>query len=250
MDKGMKIEVSVALPTWENKNIIWLQLESLCRQETQYNWELIVCEEQSKNMAGEEVIMSYKERLEKVGCININYMPLTKHVPLSQKWWIMANTAKSETFILAASDNYSPPNRIEITHNHLKEKYNWFDVATGLFLNLNEFNCATFKNQPNQTGLFMGTKTSIMKKLKGPWPEKYIDNWIRSQQNIKPRYRHNLPLMGLHTDGANKISISRKNLYRKGKYGVHFNPPQQKIEDIIPVDILTKLNRNFRYEKV
>ena len=50
MEKENKIDVTVALPTWENKDIIWLQLESLCKQETQYKWELVVCEEQTENM--------------------------------------------------------------------------------------------------------------------------------------------------------------------------------------------------------
>ena len=62
-----KVDITVALPTWESKDIIWLQLESLCRQETQYTWELIVCEEQTPNMMGEEMLSSYKERLTQGG---------------------------------------------------------------------------------------------------------------------------------------------------------------------------------------
>jgi len=245
MELENKIEVTVALPTWENKNIIWLQLESLCNQQTKYKWELIVCEEQTKNMSGEELILSYKERLEKVGCVNINYIPLNEHIPLSKKWWVIANEAKGETFLLCASDNYSPPNRIELSHEKLKDEYQWFDVAEGLFFNLNTHDVGTFRNQPNQTGLFMGTKTSIIKKLKGPWPPKYIDNWIRSQMNIQPRYRHEKPLLGLHTDGANKISKSRNSLYSKGKYGTHFQKPTQNKNDFLSEEIITKLD-NFR----
>ena len=72
VEDSKQIQVTVALPTWENKNIIWLQLESLCRQETKYNWELVVCEEQSKNMAGEGMILSFTDRALKFLMFNKN----------------------------------------------------------------------------------------------------------------------------------------------------------------------------------
>lgn len=242
-----KIEVTVALPTWENKNIVWLQLESLCRQETKYIWELIVCEEQSENMCGKEYIESYRERLKKVGCLNIKYIPLKEHTPLSKKWWIIANEAEGETFLLCASDNYSPKNRIEFSHSKLLEGFNWFDVAEGLFLNLNTQETGTFRNNPSQTALFMATKTNIIKKLKGPWPKIGIDNWIRSQMNIQPRYRHEKPLLGLHTDGANKISKTRKSLYSNGDYGWNFMKPTQTLDDIFNGDNESVLSRLINF---
>ena len=247
MEKENSIDVTVALPTWENKNIIWLQLESLCRQETKYKWELVVCEEQSENMAGEDMILSYGERLKNAGCQQITYIPLKDHVPLSKKWWIIAQHSKGSTFLLCASDNYSPKNRIEFTHNKIKEGYNWVDVGIGLFLHLHTFNTATFKNELFETGLFMGTKTSYIKKLVGPWPKKGIDGWIRSQMEIKPRYRHNKPLLGLHTDGANKISIGRKNHYiPKNSVSKYFNSPLQKIENIIDDEnLINRLKSDF-----
>ena len=253
VEDSSEIKVTVALPTWENKNIIWLQLESLCKQETQYKWELIVCEEQTSNMAGQEMILSYGERLKKSGCVRISYIPLTEHVPLSKKWWIIAHASLGTTYLLAASDNYSPKNRIEFTHNKIKEGYNWVDVGVGLFLHLFSFNTATFRNELFETGLFMGTKTSYIKKLVGPWPKKGIDGWIRSQMEIKPRYRHNKPLLGLHTDGANKISKHRKLHYwdknNETPYGLRFNPPTQKLKNIIEdKSILKKLKDLFFVE--
>ena len=247
MEKENNIDVTVALPTWENKNIIWLQLESLCRQETQYKWELIVCEEQTPNMAGQEMILSYGERLKNAGCHQIVYIPLNDHIPLSKKWWIIAQHSNGSTFLLCASDNYSPKNRIEFTHNKIKDGFDWVDVGSGLFLHLQSFKCSTFTNSPNETGLFMGTKTSYIKKLRGPWPKKGIDAWIRGQMRIFPRYRHNKPLLGLHTDGANKISITRKNHYiAKNSVSKYFNSPLQKIESIIEdKDIINRLKNDF-----
>jgi len=200
-------------------------------------------------MAGEELIFSYKERLEKVGCVNINYIAINERMPLSKKWWTIANESKGETFLFCASDDYSPPNRIELTHEKLKDKYQWFDVAEGLFFNLNTHDVGTFRNKPNHTALFMGTKTSIIKNLKGPWPSRFVDNWIRSQVNPQPRYRHEKPLLGLHTDGANKISKSRSSLYKKGKYGIHFQKPTQNKNDFLNDELLNG-NISIEIEKV
>ena len=149
------IDVTVGLPTWENKDIIWLQLESLCKQKTQYKWELVVCEEQTLNMTGEEMILSYSDRLKESGCQRISYIPLEKHIPLSKKWKMIADNSIGSTFLLASSDDYSPPNRIEFTHNKIKEGFNWVDVSCGLFLDLDTFVSATFNNQPNDTGLYL-----------------------------------------------------------------------------------------------
>jgi hypothetical protein len=246
MELENKIDITVALPTWESKNIVWLQLESLCRQETQYTWELIVCEEQTPNMMGKDMLSSYKERLNKAGCISITYLALEKWVPLSQKWVIIANNAKGNSFILAASDNYSPPNRLEISHQKILEGFNWVDVQEGLFYNVNTGDTATYKLPPNyisKTGLFMCTKIEYIKNLREPWPKSGIDNWIRNQVTIEPRFQLKGNLKGLHTDGVNKISHTRKDMYSNTKnyYQIPFHTPEQKLEEILPLDILKKL---------
>lgn len=245
-----QIDVTVALPTWESSNIIWLQLESLCRQKTQYIWELVVCEEQTPNMMGEKMLSTYKERLNKAGCVNITYLALEEWVPLSQKWVTIAHHAKGDSFVLAASDNYSPFDRLERSHQKMLEGYNWFDVRKGLFYNLYKNDIATYILPPEgNTGLFMCTKTKYMKKLIGPpWPKSGIDSWIRTQQNISPKFRYEGNLLGLHTDGANKISHQRKQMYsnQREEYRKPFSPPEQTIKDILPKEVLNILkNKNF-----
>lgn len=248
MELENKIDITVALPTWESKNIIWLQLESLCRQETQYTWELIVCEEQTPNMMGEETLYSYKERLNKVGCVNIIYLSLEEWVPLSQKWVTIAHHAKGDSFMLAASDNYSPFDRLERSHQKMLEGYNWFDVKEGLFYNVHTNDLSTYKlptNYASKTGLFMCTKTEYVKNLRGPWPKSGIDNWIRNQVTIEPRFQLKGNLKGLHTDGVNKISHSRKSMYSNTKnyYQIPFHPPEQNLEEIIPKNLISKLKK-------
>lgn len=253
----MSIDITVAVPSWDSKDILWLQLESLCRQETQYNWELIVCEEQLKNFAGESYIKKYTDRLSKAGCVRILYIPLNDHIPLSRKWSLIASKASGISYLLTAADNYSPSNRLELTHSKILEGYDWFDVLETLFLDLNTFKTGTYdhhlKSNQNGSSVFMGTRTDIMRQLKGPpWPLAGIDNWIKSQVGriTTKQYRHPEALLGLHTDGANKISGivnkagDRRKLYCNG-YKPPFKKSTQVLEDILPADIISKLKANF-----
>lgn len=253
--EAKKIHLTAALPTWENKNIIWLQLESLCRQETDFNWELIVCEEQTQRMLGKVDLMEYEPRLAKVGCKQIKYKPLQNKIPLSQKWVKIASEAQGDSFALCAADDYSAPNRLQISHHTLKQGYNWFDVKKTLNLNLFDFTTATYINQPkdNNTGSAMCTKTSIVKGLNGPpWPTSGVDGWMRTNGNAEPYFQHHENLLGLVTDGANKINFDRINRYPDKKirkrYVCPYFPPEQKVEDILPEEIITRL-KNLRIEK-
>ena len=254
------IKVTVALPTWENKDIIWLQLESLCRQETQYIWELVVCEDVTPNMAGKEMILSYSDRLKEAGCARISYIPIpikkeicseTEKViefrtPLSKKWWIIAHASLGSSFLLTASDDYSPPNRIEITHTILESGYNWFEIGEALFFNLNTFVTASYTNEIPKTGVLIATKTNLVKNMSSPWPKKFVDNWLFTKIGKIKRYRFNGLLKCLFTDGANKISKTRRNLYKeKGNYKRYFKNPTQKVEDILESHIIDKLKKQF-----
>jgi len=252
--KTQKIHLTAALPTWENKNIIWLQLESLCRQETEFNWELIVCEEQTKNMLGKEALMKYEPRLAKAGCKQIKYIPLENKIPLSLKWVKIANEAEGDSFALCASDDCSPPNRFQFSHEKLSEGYNWFDLKKTLFLNLIDFTSATYINQSKEnTGVTMCTKTAVVKNLEGPpWPSSGIDGWMRTNGKTEPFFQYQENLLGLETDGANKINFDRRNHYPDKKvrkrYVCPYFPPEQKIEEILPKEIITRL-KNLRIEK-
>ena len=258
------IDVTVAMPLWNMEPISWLQLESLCRQQTGYSWELIVCEEQLENFTGKQNIISYRDRLRQAGCKSIKYIPLTVREPLSKKWAKIAKQAQGKTFILAAGDNYSPPNRVELTHQIMTAgDYDWFDVQKGIFLNINDFSMATYDHIAyndwnfHSTALFMGVRTSILKPIVElldrsdcvyTWPMSGVDGWMRKW--VKPRkhktYRHQHELLGIHTDGANQISgviteISRVSRYSNKTYKKPFRKPTQKLEDILPDNIHERL---------
>lgn len=243
------IELTAALPTYNNKNIIWLQLESLCRQETSFKWELIVCEEQTDKMFGKKNLLKYKDRLEDAGCANLKYLPLNRHVPLSKKWFIIANEAKGSSFSLCASDDYSSPDRFEISHEKILDGHDWFDVKKGLFLNLNCFTTATYIDPTGREGITMSTRTNIIKNLSGPWPSSIVDKWLKSKGKISNIFQHQGNVLGLDTDGANSLCLKRWTQYPDKKERVRYMPPyhspEQTVEDILPSEIIKKLKTEF-----
>lgn len=243
------IKLTAALPTYNNSNIIWLQLESLCRQECNFHWELIVCEEQdTEHCYGEkELIRKYRSRLFKAGCRNILYIPLKERIPLAKKWWLMAQHAQGSSYALCGSDDYSSPDRFELSHSKLSEGYDWFNVKKGLFLNVQTMATATFVAHNEKCGLSMSTQTEIIKNIKtNNWPWKSVDGWM--QAHSKKFYSHPDNVLGLDTDGSNIISGRRRHKYASSNLVYPFIAPEQKASDILPESVLKEIkNRKFYY---
>jgi hypothetical protein len=108
--------ITVALPTWNNRKIIWLALEGLCRQKTDVEWELIVMECFSPNIVGEGWIREhYGRRLADAGCQKIKYLFNHNRLPLSAKWREMGKLARGVYFTLQGSDDYPHPERLQQT---------------------------------------------------------------------------------------------------------------------------------------
>jgi hypothetical protein len=77
---------------FRSKYIGWLPLESLCRQEdVDFEWELIIAEEENDESFGFENIKNYTDRLKASGCIKIEYLGLKKWIPLSRKYKLLAD---------------------------------------------------------------------------------------------------------------------------------------------------------------
>ena len=80
------IKLSVALPVFNSKRIAWLAMEGLCRQENiNFEWELVIAEEQGPEKFGSKAFLSYEGRLREVGCVRVRYIKLIKWIPLKQK---------------------------------------------------------------------------------------------------------------------------------------------------------------------
>lgn len=231
------IDVTVALPTWNSSKILWLQLESLCRQVTRYKFEVIVVEDPSENFAGKDYILEFSERINKAGG-ELVYISLPKWIPLGLKWKYIAEAARGDAYILAASDNYSSPDRIEVSTNALQHS-DWFDVRSGSFYEIFSGRQAHWHCYDlSKTGLFMATKTKLMLQLNENPPKSGIDTWIRECFQGKIYRSTTEFLMGLHTDGLNTISHHRKNLYTTHP---RFTEIRTKVTEILPTEIYQKL---------
>lgn len=258
----LNIDLTVALPVYNSSKILWLCLEGLCRQRTTYVWELIVMEDPSDDYAGEDYLKPYIDRLKEAGCINVRYINLDKWIPLGDKWINIAKIARGENFMLTAADNFSPPERIEISCESLK-KYSWFDGRCSLFYNVLTNDLAKFTADEKKTGVWMCTKTKLVRLLKGPGPPSGIDGWMRRTMRLKVADRYTTRdqlLNGLHTDGLNNISLHRKKNYggvgfTKNKikgvnpepgtgrdyYIAVFERTDTTLEHILPNDVFEKL---------
>lgn len=74
--------LTVGLPVLANP-FAWLAMESLCRQDTSYKWELIVFED-SHDANGKEFYEKYSSRM--INCERIVYMYSEERISLSYKW--------------------------------------------------------------------------------------------------------------------------------------------------------------------
>lgn len=242
--------ITCALPTYNNSRTLWLQLESLCRQECSVKWELIVMEETSQYYSGEEYVRAYERRLKQAGCVKITYIPCSR-IPLGQKWKEIAERAQFPIYHLVAGDNYSPPNRLQISADEFSENdaLIWCDWNTTPFLNVLNGKTAYWERaDKSQTGLFMATLTKYVRELQPPYPPSSIDGWMRDsipELNEGKRAYIDLEPNGLHTDGMNQISHHRRGMYREGKYQRNFRAWNRSLRDILPADIIDQMEAKW-----
>ena len=219
--------LTVGLPTY-NSNIVWLAMESLCRQQTTVIWELIICEEEH-NGNKKEYYDNYKKRLEKVGCVEIKYIPIkdlpenVDKIALSQKWRIIAKESSKSSIglILQASDCYSEPKRLQTAYQKLCSGFDWIHSRFGIFYHLYDNKNILFdmKSGEYETGLNMSMAMDIARNL--PDEDKFssVDFWLyQFASSFKKNFRTYLDISdnwmnGLDTDGGNNITIRRQKYY-------------------------------------
>lgn len=234
--------ITVGLPMYRSGGIAWLALESLCNQETTYDWELIVIEE-TDNALGLEALTEYKERLYLAGCKNIIYIPLNDWMPLSNKWVEIGKLAKYDNFMLQAADCYSQPHRIEETVK-LLNLYEWVQSRKGLFYDINKEKTILFDSikYSHPCSLNMALKTKYIKGMQLEGVRIAVDSWLMKQclkQNKKLKVGYNDSdnwIKGLDTNGYNQLS----------KRGDYFDEPRNpfyktELNADIPLHIKNKL---------
>jgi hypothetical protein len=240
---------TIALPIWKSKEIAWLCLESLCRMNKSINvWELIVFEEKHNEQCGEEFIMSYAKRLQKVGCENIQYMNCMMKTPLSQKWVLIANHAcsTSEYFILCAADNYYSPFMLQDAEKYIKQA-DWIITTQGYFYDINLDKLLRYSFF-SRTGLQMIAKTEKVRKFPMDIVNKGVDMWFSEKIGynimIDPTdHWQNI----LCTNGMNNISTERVEFFTNTQ--PPFYETLKSLPMIIPIDIYSRLKTLHHYVK-
>jgi hypothetical protein len=238
------IELTVALPVWNSKRILWLALEGLCNQvHPGCDWELLIMEEQINEFGADEVA-KYAERLKTVGCTSLRYFPLDYQFPLPQKWKFMAERAASTSkmFLLQAADNYPEPLRLKKTIEN--SDCDWLQDRCAYLYSFHyrtiiEFDQAIF-GSGCKTGSDMAIKTDLLRRLPESFEKSGIDHWLMKHTGAKNiKWLEGSVPGGVSTDGLNNISFARRFNFENPK--PPFKACDKKLDDIVPEYISEKL---------
>src|SRR5574343_229969 len=251
---------TVALPIWNSPKIVWLCLESLCRQKKPVDgWELIVYEEKHQTQVGEEYIMGYEPRLRDVGCKRIVYLTSDVKVPLSQKWVTMAKAASdtSKYFWLCGADDYYHSELLVESEQAIKEA-DWCLTTKGYFYDFHRDKVIHY-NLNTLTGLHMTARTEFARMLPMDEVNQGVDGWFsrtmiaiikavrsgeKNGQTIPGQVKAYMSCSDewehiLCTNGLNNISKQRYKFFDD----VHppFYKTDKQLKDIVPEDIYIRL---------
>ena len=235
------IKQTVALPCYNAKNIGWIAMESLCRQDpTPFDWELIICEEPHEKMLGEDFFASYANRLLYAGCNRLVYIALKQWIPLPQKWRVIARAAHkgSKSFLLHAADCYSHNGRLELSHDLISKGYDWVDFTKGYFYSIPQKKLVLY-NAETRNNLNMALPTAKIRMLPLSKRRKGVDGFIYRKTKVRKPYHVKELQASLDTDGENNIS-KRENHYTDPQHP--FVATSKKLEEIgLPKDITDRL---------
>lgn len=233
--------ITVGLPNFCSP-IAWLAMESLCRQITTADWELIVYEDSDKPL-GALFYSGYTDRLINAGCTRIIYEYSKERVPLNQKWLWMGEKANPNSMglILQASDCYSEPHRIQTAHNAFVCGYDWIQTNIGYFYHIKTRKMMLYKDHAC-TSLNMAISMRQLKQMpRGKEKWSGVDFWLWSNMRL-PKIFYDLSenwKKGVDTDGYSRLSVNRKLQYWNPQ--PPFFKTTAKIQDVLPADILKQL---------
>ena len=245
------ITATVAMPVYNSKDIVWLAMESLCRQkDINFKWEFIVCEEQGDGCAGKGFFEGYMDRLKDIGCSKLKYIPIESKIALGLKWNIIAQaTSKtSVVFIPIGADDYTHPYKAARVYNALKDgKHTWYqcdygylyDITTGKVIKYDHTTLP--KTAQARSSVYFGTLTRCMRSLPKSDRERGVDGWMFSVIGRDKMITDNNDAWeyGVFTNGMNNISLHRGRFFEDIK--TPFVETTAKIGDIIPGDVAYRL---------
>jgi len=260
------IVLTVAIPMFNADKIGWLALESLTRQENiDFEWELVIAEEQDKNMFGYDRIVEYKERLKQVGCQRLHYIPLKNWIPLPIKWRMMAEdnvvSESSKVFTFAGADNYNYKDRLKIEYDLVNSGLDWVSslIMPFFFIRTGEIFVADYKRfEPRwktHAGMAFSTKTEYVKHLPDSDKRYGIDGWLfdmireyvlKSKKDFSiKRVEGDYWKHGFGTHGLNLISGSDRYDILKRTCDIN-----NSLKDGWPLNVMVRLGALKSYAKI
>lgn len=243
--------ITVALPNFAI-DIAWLAMESLCRQETDEEWELIVYEDSSVPL-GEDFYNKYLLRLQDAGCKWLTYKYSKERIPLNQKWITMAEKAHPNSLgiMTQASDCYSEPDRIQTAVAAFTDGVHWIHSYQGCFYNIPTGEMMKYKMN-GFTGINIAISIAAMLEMPKDHEQwSSVDWWL---WNSMPESLHPAQVHldesdnwqgGLNTDGYNRISTKRYLQYANPQPPFHHT--YLDLYGLLPGDVcdmLDKLKQN------
>lgn len=219
--KNTLIKLSVVIPLFRAGHIAWLALESLIRQHgIDFEWELIIMEEDFDNPFGFSKIAPYEKRLNKAGCVRILYISISKWVPLSAKWYFLIRniSLKSKVVAFNAADGYCSKNRLQRQYNILSQgKYNWYKLSGNLVydISLDKHVKRVSIGENRADNASRAASSDLAKQLPLACVKTSVDGWTYNTLNrrgIKSYYdESDLWHDTINVNGINNISLDRKN---------------------------------------
>jgi hypothetical protein len=255
------IELSFCLPMFRSKYIAWLFFESLIRQQKiNFEWELILMEEQNDETFGYDEIEKYISSLKQIGCSNIIYEPLSNHIPLGTKTQelIKKCNVNSKVVTFSATDFYNPPLSVYNQFNALKDgKYDCYRSTKTIFYNISTDKVALYdtSNKPymgdtSERGLMLELARKIRGLRKRLWGIDFnlykellqiTQNNIRVFEDKTDSWKY-----GVATHGLNNISgKKREKMFEREENGMIFI--DHKLEDYIPLEVINRLKDSKQY---
>lgn len=234
--------ITVGIPAWRVKNIMWLPLESLCRQQTDQHWELIILEERHEGECGFNYFTPYFERLEKAGCVDFTYTTRDKKMSLAQKWALLGRMSRRESsvFCICDGDNYYQNQMFEDVWEAISvDGHDWITTKKGYWYNIQDGTFVEYNKPKSPTGLQMSISSGIMRNLPDADVHRLLNRWVYMNAGVKNPVDHPNENT-LCTHGCGNISGSRRAQMMKD-YTPPFYKTDKVLEDIVPLDIAKRL---------
>lgn len=233
-----------------SKDVSFLAFESLLNQtHVDFDWELIVYEEQHDNMTPQHIIRQYEERFKDTRCVRFKYITCEEQPKLIDKWIEISNYASesSVSYLLQAADCYSYSLRLANTYEVINNcDFSWYDNYKGHFYSFETKQLIEYTTNM-KTNLSMALRTDVMKQIPTKEIYKGIDSYIYTQAKMSTKglffeyHDDNLYMDSLDTHGHNNISIKRQSFFEDVR--LPFKETHVKLKDLtIPKEIKNRIN--------